>query len=85
MDTAFTAHAEDVERQLTDYEYDRLWSVLEKVMVDPEEAKHAGWTSFISSKSWWASKIPGTSYTVFWLVDAGGTLMVVHILEDTGF
>jgi len=69
---------------MTDRESDKLWSVLDRIQEDPAEAKHAGWTKYVSSRSVWASAIPGTSYYVYWAVDEQGVVTVAHLMRDMG-
>lgn len=63
--------------------YDKLWDVLERIAEDPEEAKHARWTNYVSSHGLWGAKIPGTDYTLFWKT-ADDHVVGVLLVEDRG-
>ena len=63
--------------------YDKIWDVLEKIDADPTEAQHAPWTNFVSTQDLYGTKVPGTTYTVFWRV-SGDVLDVRLIVEDLG-
>lgn len=47
-------------------EYDPIWDVIERVAADVEEAKHAPYTSYVSTHGLYGVKVPGTDYTVYW-------------------
>jgi hypothetical protein len=87
MDVEFTPEAQAVDDKLYDTqgtEYESLWSVLDRIRKDSEEAKHANWTNYVSTRDLWGSKILGTDYTVFWRVSPGPVLTVALIVRDKG-
>lgn len=88
MTINFSPDAQAVHDQLRDDKssraYERLWEVLKRIDVDPEEAKHAGWANYVSTFNLWGSKVPGTDYSVYWRTDPGGVI-VVHLLQDNGY
>lgn len=87
MDISFSDEAKAVEDRLfADADlrpYNKLWDVLEQILSDPEQAKHAPWTNYVSSRRLWGTKVPGTNYTVFWRVDPGAVIVVL-LVEDQG-
>ncbi len=84
MDVAFSNAAGAVQEEFyarPGVEYDRLWDVLDRILLDVEEAKHAPWVSYVSTFDLWGAKIPGTDYTVFWRASET-TLLVAEIVRD---
>ncbi|WP_206445800.1 hypothetical protein [Agrococcus sp. KRD186] len=87
MDVEFAADALAVEEQFyaaSGPEYERLWEVLDRILEDADEAKHANWSNFVSSLDLWGSKVPGTQYMVFWRTSPGPVLYVAVIALDQG-
>lgn len=65
-------------------EYESVWDVIERIQLDPDEAKHANWTNFVSTFGLWGTKVPGTDLTVFWRVHADDVLEIALIERDRG-
>ena len=63
--------------------YDRLQDVLDRIAENPQEARYAPWTEFISSRQLYGTKIPGGDWTVFWRIDETG-VVVILLVKDIG-
>lgn len=87
QDVSYTPDALRVATRLYEAEddptFDRLQEVLDRIALDPEEAKYAPWTEYVSSRSVWGTKIPGGDWTVFWMTRESG-VVVVLLVEDRG-
>jgi len=81
-DEAFKV-ANDLYDATGDPTYDRLQDVLDRIAEDPEEAKYAPWTDYVSSRRLYGTKIPGGDWTVFWKVNEDGVLVVL-LVQDMG-
>lgn len=79
MKVELSERALAVEAGLDDGNYGRLWDVIERIIDDPEYARHAPWAQFVSSRKIWGTKIPGTEYTMFWGTE--GDTLIVHLIE----
>lgn len=64
-------------------DYDKVWDTIERIEGDPAEAKHAGWTNYVSTQDLYGTKVPGTDYTIFWRA-RGSVLDVRLIVADRG-
>lgn len=87
QDVSYTPDALRVATRLYEAEddptYDRLLDVLDRIAEDPEEAKHARWTEYVSSRQVYGTKVPGGDWTVFWKTTSRGVLVVL-LIEDMG-
>jgi len=87
MDVQFSAEAQQIEEEMyarASNEYERLWELLDRIRNDPEAARHARWSQYVSTYSLWGSHIPGTEFTIYWRVEPHPLLTVVLIAGDLG-
>jgi hypothetical protein len=82
MHVDFDQDAAQVAARLSSHAHDKLWEVLERILEDPEAAQHAPWASYVASHRLYGSKIPGTSWTVFWRPDFDADLLLVGPIAD---
>ncbi|MCT1364036.1 MULTISPECIES: hypothetical protein [unclassified Microbacterium] len=83
MEVSFTLVAQGAEDTLDDHSYNQLWDVIERILEDPEYARRAPWSEFVSTRKLYGTKVPGTDLTVYWAVE-GDTLRVHVIAADRG-
>jgi hypothetical protein len=87
MDVQFWKQAQQIEDEMyarASREYERLWELLDRIRNDPEAARHARWSQYVSTYSLWGSHIPGTEFTVYWRVESHAFLTVALIARDLG-